>query len=70
MLWVFAEVENRASKLAVLEEAATRYLQGHVHEMQRPWHHQLRGTQFQLLSDVIDRPVPLLIVALASLTEV
>ena len=63
-----AETQTRASKLAVLEEAATRYLQGHVRESEPPWHHRLRGTRLNFLSELIDRPLPLLAVSAACLT--
>lgn len=54
---------TRASRLAVLEQAANRYL---YHEGE-PWHHRLQGTNLEFVSSLMDRPLTLLAVSGACL---
>ena len=52
-------------RLAALDKAAARYLRSAsaVDGTGTPWHHQLRGSNFEFISDLLDRPLVLLAVA-------
>lgn len=58
-----ADTITRASRLAKLEQAANRYL----YDGGKPWHHNLRGTNFEFVSSLMDRPLTLVAVSCACL---
>lgn len=62
MLLCVTDNVTRASRLAKLEQAANRYL---YKGDEVPWHHKLRGTQFEFVSGLMDRPLTLLAVSAA-----